>query len=106
METNTIAGTSNAILCLKVFIAVVKSDFELSGLIASFIPTNYFVILYIVVFIVSPYINLIFENLDSNKRKMFILILVLLFSVYPTAVDILIEVTKHDFYGLSSIGMY
>lgn len=87
-------------------IAVVKSDFKLSGVIASFIPANYFVTLYIVVYIVSPYVNLIFENLDSNKRKMFISILVLLFSVYPTVVDILIEVTKRNFYGLSSIGMY
>ena len=30
----------------------------------------------------------------------------LLFSVYPTVVDVIIEVTKHNFYGLSSIGMY
>lgn len=87
-------------------IAVVNSNFELSRFIASFIPANYFVILYIVVYIVSPYVNLIFENLDSNKRKMFILVLVLLFAVYPTAVDMLIEVTKRDYYGLSSIGMY
>ena len=30
----------------------------------------------------------------------------LAFSVYPTIVDFLIEITKHEFLGLSSIGMY
>ena len=87
-------------------ISMIKCNFSIRGLIGALIPANYFVILYIVVFIISPYINLIFEHLDSNKRKQFICILILLFSVYPTIVDILIEVTKHSFNGLSSIGMY
>lgn len=76
------------------------------GLLGAFIPANYFVILYIVVFIISLHINLIFEQLDSRKRKLFICTLGALFSVYPTIVDVLIEVTKHNFNGLSSIGMY
>lgn len=87
-------------------ISILKSNFSIRGLIGALIPSNYFVILYIVVFIISPYINLIFEHLDSRKRKLFICTLILLFSVYPTIVDVLIEVTKHSFNGLSSIGMY
>lgn len=87
-------------------ISIIKCNFSIRGLIGALIPANYFVILYIVVFIISPYINLIFEHLDSNKRKQFICTLILLFSVYPTIVDVLIEVTKHSFNGLSSIGVY
>ena len=87
-------------------VSIPKSNFSISGLIDSFIPNNYFVILYIVVFVVSPYINLIFEHLDSYKRKVFISTLIILFSVYPTMVDIIIELTKHSFYGLSSVGVY
>lgn len=87
-------------------ISMIKCNFSIRGLVGALIPANYFVILYIVVFIISPYINLIFEHLDSRKRKLFICTLILLFSVYPTIVDILIEVTKHSFNGLSSIGMY
>ncbi len=89
-----------------ILISLIKSNFSIRGLVGALIPANYFVILYIVVFIISPYINLIFENLDSRKRKLFIFTLILLFSVYPTIVDVLIEVTKHSFNGLSSIGMY
>lgn len=87
-------------------ISMIKCNFSIRGLIGALIPANYFVILYIVVFIISPYINLIFEHLYSRKRKLFICTLILLFSVYPTIVDVLIEVTKHSFNGLSSIGMY
>ena len=87
-------------------ISMIKCNFSIRGLIGALIPANYFVILYIVVFIISPFINLIFEHLDSRKRKLFICTLVVLFSVYPTMVDVLIELTKHSFNGLSSIGMY
>lgn len=87
-------------------ISILKSNFTTRGLAAAFIPSNYFVILYIVVFLISPFINIIFEHLDSNKRRIFIWTLILLFSVYPTVVDVVIEVTKRNFYGLSSIGMY
>ena len=87
-------------------ISILKSNFTIRGLVAAFIPSNYFVILYIVVFLISPYINIVFEHLDSNKRRIFIWTLILLFSVYPTVVDVVIEVTKRNFYGLSSIGMY
>ena len=54
-------------------ISMIKSDFSIRGFVAAFIPVNYFVILYIVVFIISPYINLVFEHLDSNKRKLFVI---------------------------------
>lgn len=87
-------------------ISIIKSNFSILGFVAAFIPANYFVILYIVVFIISPYINLVFEQLDSNRRKLFICTLMLLFSAYPTVVDVIIEISKHNFYGLSSIGMY
>lgn len=87
-------------------ISMIKCNFSIRGLVGALIPANYFVILYIVVFIISPYINLIFVHLDSRKRKLSICTLILLFSVYPTMVDVLIEVTKHSFNGLSSIGMY
>ena len=86
--------------------AIINSDFSIKGFVVSFIPSNYFIILYIVVFLISPYLNLIFENLDSKKRKFFIELMIVLFSVYPTVVDALIEVTKHSFNGLSSISMY
>ena len=41
---------------------IINNSFKLPGLFRSVIPTNYFVILYVVVFVVSPYINLLFEQ--------------------------------------------
>ena len=64
-------------------------DFSLYYLIAYAVPANYFVILYCTLFIVSPYINIILNNLSWNSQRLFIIILFVLFSVYPTAVDVL-----------------
>lgn len=85
---------------------ILNGSFEIVELIRSLIPSNYFVILYIVVFFVSPYINILFDNIDEKQAFKLMIVLITLFSVYPTIVDILREVTKNEFTGLSSIGAY
>lgn len=85
---------------------ILKNNFSIKGLLVSCIPANYFIILYICVFIVSPFINIIINNLNDKNLKKFIIILMLLFSIYPTAIDLFSEICKHQFIGLSSIGMY
>lgn len=88
------------------FQGVLERDFEFGEFVRSLIPSNYFVILYIVVFLVSPYINILFNNINEKQTCKLIIILIILFSLYPTAVDVLREVSKTEFIGLSSIGMY
>ena len=48
-------------------ICLMKSNFNIRGLVGALIPANYFVILYIVVFIISPYINLIFDYVEKAQ---------------------------------------
>lgn len=69
------------------------------------IPNNYFVVLYIVLYIVSAYINLTLASLDEEKYKKLIAILVMLFSVWVTGVDILEAVTGASYAGLSTVGI-
>lgn len=83
-----------------------KSTISISGLIYNLIPTNYFVILYIVVYIVSPYINILIKSLDKKELKRFIIILLIMFSIYPTTVDFFSEITKRQYNGLSTVGLY
>lgn len=85
---------------------LLKGNFTIKGAVASLVPSNYFVILYCVVFLLSPYINLIFNNLTEKQIKTFVLIVLLVFSVYPTLVDCANEVTNHQWIGLSSVGAY
>ena len=79
---------------------------SLKGIIISAIPNNYFVILYIVLYLISPYINLLLANLKGEKLNRFFILSIMLFSVWPTAVDVFEEITTREWMGLSSIGMY
>ena len=82
--------------------AITKNEFTFKGLLASSIPANYFVILYIMLYFLSPYLNIILERLD---RK-FVIILFLGFSVYPQFVDLFNQISGQVWNGLSTIGMY
>lgn len=76
------------------------------GLILSIVPDNYFVILYIAVYIISPYLNLVLRKLSPYQWKKFMITIIVLFSVWPTFVDLTGEVMKSEWIGLSTIGMY
>ncbi len=93
-------------ICKYLIIGFFSDNISIKGIIRSIIPSNYFVILYITVFIISPFINVLIVNLNDKARKKFIIILFLFFSIYPTIVDLISEISKHQFIGLSSIGMY
>ena len=74
-------------------------------LIRALLPVNYYVILYSSLMFVAPYINRLMYSLKEKALRIFILFSFLLFSVYPTIVEILEEVTGETFEGLSSIGL-
>ena len=84
---------------------LLKETFELWSVFNTLLPTNYFVILYISVYLISPYINKIFYSNDYESSGRLILILFMIFSVYPTIVDILGRF-GFNIFGLSSVGMY
>lgn len=83
-----------------------KVDFSIKHIVGSIIPANYFVILYIALYFVSPYINIVISSLDFKCTKKLLIILIIIFSVYPTFVDIFSEITGKKFDGLSTIGRY
>ena len=76
-----------------------------SSLVRSVIPCNYYVILYITLYLVSPYINLIFESLHEKQLRLFVLLGFILFSVWPSAIDVLQEISGTQFQGLNTIGL-
>ena len=83
-----------------------NKHFALGAFVRNCIPANYFVILYIAVYVVSPFINIVFEHLSKKQMKLFIIVLAAVFSVYPTLVDVFFELAGMEFTGLSSIGAY
>lgn len=75
-------------IAISVFFELIK---VLSGhkkfSLGAFVPNNYYVIFYITVLLISPLLNTVTENTKSKKRLLIGLLLI--FSVYPTFVDIL-----------------
>lgn len=80
-------------------------SFSVFTLISRFIPLNYYVILYCVVYILSPYINCFLKYLPRKKIQIFVLTLFLLFSVEVYVVDLIEGITSYKLAGLSTIGI-
>ena len=80
----------------------VKGTLTIKSILSSLVPANYFVILYITVYLLSPCLNLLYEKII----KRFIVLLFILFLVYPTIVEVFSQITGRDWNGLSTIGMY
>ena len=93
-----------AIYLVRVLLRTVP--FSIKSAVTTLIPDNYFVILYCVVFLLSPFINTLIERLSEKNLRTLVLLSMLLFSVVPTAVDVLGELRGGQFVGLSTVGMY
>ncbi len=68
-------------------------------------PTNYYVTLYIGLILLAPYINKLISVLDDIAFKRMIIILMILISVWPTIVDILIDLGGMSLVGANTIGV-
>lgn len=95
---------SEAIYLFKVVIGA--ETFSVKSIVIHLIPSNYFVILYIAVFLISPFINKLLDNITKKQFNMMLILLLCIFSVEPTIVDIFGELKGSTVIGLSFTGMY
>lgn len=65
------------------------STFSIKSLIGCFVPSNYFAIFYIITYIFSPFIVLIFDKLTSKLQNILLIIIFLIFICLPTFIDII-----------------
>ena len=89
-----------------VLVIISGSHLSVSYFLECLVPDNYFVILYTAVYLVSPYLNRLFATFDTREWNRFLLTAMLLFSVYPTAVDLFEELTQVQWPGLSTISAF
>lgn len=62
------------------------SSVKIKSFLGCFIPSNYYVYLYSAVFLLSPFLNLVIK-LEKKTLNVFILIILTLFSIYPTILN-------------------
>lgn len=81
-------------------------DFQLISFLAKFVPQNYYVTLYCVLLICSLFFNILLRNINKEWLNILILVLVCLFSIWPTVVDILQEILGRSLIGISPISAF
>lgn len=86
-------------------VGVNKSDFSFNTFINIILPVNYFIILYSVLYVISPYINVLINELSYKQLKKLTVLLVCLFSLETWLVDILYRVSDKPYDGLSTVGL-
>lgn len=72
-------------------------------LLSCLILANYYVSLYVAVYLVSPYVNWLFEKLGVSRQRKFLLLVFAVFAVWPYAVDCLNRITGLAFNQASTI---
>ena len=83
--------------------------FNFKSLLFYLVPMSYYPLLFVVVYLISPYINMMLlqlKKIGDKALRTFCLILFLLFSVYPTMTDIAQELFHYEWFGLNSIGAW
>ena len=67
---------------------ILKEAFTIKGILFSFVPSNWFIVLYVVLVLLSPYINRAVRELSQKSFLILLIMSFLLFSVWPTILDI------------------
>ncbi len=89
---------------LYIWDVVGGESFSLSSLIYAMLPINYFVILYSAVYLISPYINQMLRGLSKRQMGGLIILCLLLFSFWPTLLDVVADHTGKTFSSLNTLG--
>ena len=76
------------------------APFSLRSLVFSAIPNNYYVTLYLALYLLSPYINLATNKLSDKQLGVLVGLCGLLFAFWPTVLDMVYLVTGFNFNGM------
>ncbi len=82
------------------------SEFTFHELYGRLLPANWFVVLYVALYWISPWINKAFQGLSKRHKMLGAILMFVLFSVWPTIVDVICQLTGSELRGLSTLGMY
>ncbi|MDD6194990.1 MAG: acyltransferase [Lachnospiraceae bacterium] len=82
-----------------------QGGFSAKSFLIALLPDNYFVILYIACYFISPMINIALKQMGKDKSGKFLLTCFAILSVWPTVVDSLQDFTGLEWTGLNSISI-
>ena len=80
-------------------------QFDIIQFLQSLIPSSYFVNIFCVLYLISPYINFTIINLSKKQLDNFLLLLIILFAIWPTIANIFFYQAIGDHFGFYPIGL-
>ena len=93
---------------LKYFILIIIGEklFSIKSLMTLFIPNSYFVVLYCVLYLISPYINVVLNKLKQKDLKKLLIMLIIIFCCWNTIGNEFENIVGKSFMGLSTVGAW
>lgn len=88
------------------FIATNRLDFTLYNVFKYCTPNDYFVVLFVTLYLISPYFNQLLRKLSKKEYRRLLLIMMCIFSIFTISVDVYGEVMGEKWFGLSPIGAW
>ena len=85
---------------------ITNDSLTIKNILLAAIPNSWFIILYIALYLISPILNIVIKSVNDKALTRIVLILVLVFSIYPTITDLIGEALKNPISGISTIGSY
>ncbi len=93
-------------LALSLVSGVVGHSLRLRSLLAALLPTNYYVTLYLAIYLLSPYIHKLLGSLSERGLRRLVLLLFGMFSLYQCAVDVLESLAGTELTGMSPVSLH
>ena len=81
-----------------------REAFALKSMVGAMIPNNYFVTIYVALYLLSPYLNVLLDRLTDKQLGKLLALWLVLFSLWPTALNIFGEVTEKWYHGMYPVG--
>lgn len=82
-----------------------RRSFSVSNLISNMIPLNWYVAVYTSLYLISPYLNKIIRGMKEKRFRTMLLILILVFSVWPSALEFITFQTGKKLTSLNPISI-
>lgn len=79
--------------------------FSARAFFSSLLPVNYFAIFYLITYIFSPFVVKLFDSISKKMQKFFVGISVLIFVLWPTVLDMGMDLFDLSLDGLSTVSI-
>jgi len=86
-----------------IYAFAVTHDFSVRTLVAYIIPSNWFVVMFVTILLLSPFIIRLLDRLDERALRELIIILTVLFSIVPTVTLLGGDLAGVDLSGFATI---